>query len=277
MWESGGWEPRDDQLTWQQYELSSAISEQLKTDEVSSQGGLGIMSESEDLKDVNKVIENPSETELKADPISNRSQASPSVTDLAHSLTRKLTTQIVSRKAPLITCSSMNRRLVTKLAKLPWSEQRKVKEKFDAALVSKRTKRVSVSGETMGQNVGHCSGIRQSGVTNRLELKQVGRSVKYMKVGEREAQAKERDQRKLFSVVEGKINGEWEIEHSFLCSVCGIEYDDVLEILHHKWESHPHCLVTHVSLKEGVVRPPALLYPQVSNKTTIQIGEKILL
>merc|ERR1719410_746419 len=65
----------------------------------------------------------------------------------------------------------------------------------------------------------------------------------------------------------GKLNGEWEIEHSFLCSVCGIEYDDVLEILHHKWESHPHCLVTHVSLKEGIVRPPALLYPQVGPST----------
>merc|ERR1719483_2042477 len=264
VWESGGWEPRDDQLTWQQYELSSAISKQMQTDEVSPQSELELKSE---LEDSSKVIENSSEKEINPDNNSNKLQATPSVTDLAHCLTRKLTTQIVSRKAPLITCSSMDRGLVTKLAKLPWSEQRKVKEKFDAALVAKRTKRVSLSGEPGGQHLGHSSGIRQSAVTNRLDLKQLGRSVKYMKVGEREAQAKERDQRKQPSVMEGTLNGEWEIEHSFLCSVCGIEYDDVLEILHHKWESHPHCLVTHVSLKEGVVRPPALLYPQVGPST----------
>ena len=53
------------------------------------------------------------------------------------------------------------------------------------------------------------------------------------------------------------------MEHSFVCSVCGIEYDDVLEIMHHKWEAHPHCLVAHVSLKHNLQRPPALLYPQV--------------
>ena len=258
VWESGGWEPRDDQLTWQQYELSSAINEQMQTSDVSSQSEQEVKS---DVENGIKVDENLSDKEITP---TNKPLAAPSVTDLAHSLTRKLTTQIVSRKAPLITCSSMDRRLVTKLARLPWSEQKKVKEKFDTSLVAKRTKRVSLSGEN-GQNTGHSSGIRQSGVTNRLDLKQLGRSVKYMKVGEREAQAKEKDQKKEAAVVEGELSGEWEIEHSFLCSVCGIEYDDVLEILHHKWESHPHCLVTHVSLKEGVVRPPALLYPQVSN------------
>jgi len=260
VWESGGWEPREDQLTWQQYELSSAINEQMQTSDVSSQSEQEVKS---DVENGIKVDENLSDKEITP---TNKPLAAPSVTDLAHSLTRKLTTQIVSRKAPLITCSSMDRRLVTKLARLPWSEQKKVKEKFDTSLVAKRTKRVSLSGEN-GQNNGHSSGIRQSGVTNRLDLKQLGRSVKYMKVGEREAQAKEKDQKKEAAVVEGELSGEWEIEHSFLCSVCGIEYDDVLEILHHKWESHPHCLVTHVSLKEGVVRPPALLYPQVGPST----------
>ena len=189
-----------------------------------------------------------------------------SSTDLAHSLTRKLTTQIVSRKAPLITCSSMDRRVVTKLSKIPWSEQKKLKEKFDASLSAKRTKRASLNSDSFGTNGTHIPGIRQSGVTSRLELKQVGRSVKYMKAGEREAQAKEKGGKKTAVLTKGKIQGEWEIEHSFLCSVCGIEYDDVLEILHHKWESHPHCLVTHVSLREGIVRPPALLYPQVWKK-----------
>ena len=59
------------------------------------------------------------------------------------------------------------------------------------------------------------------------------------------------------------LTGEWEIEHTYMCSVCGIEYDDVVEIMHHKWEAHPDCLVTHVCLKHDLQRPPALLYPQV--------------
>jgi len=267
VWESGGWEPRDDQLTWQQYELSSAISKHQQTERLSAESA---KSEEEALQ-VAIPDEDFSGINIKKDLKSiNTSQSFPSPTDLAHGLTRQLTTQIVSRKAPLITCESMDRKLVTKLARLPWSEQRKVKEKFDASLVAKRTKRISISGESLGNGVGHSPAIRQSGVTNRLELKQMGKSVKYMKAGDRETQAKEREEKnreEKSSVVQGKLAGEWEIEHSFLCSVCGIEYDDVLEILHHKWESHPHCLVTHVSLKEGVVRPPALLYPQVGPST----------
>lgn len=36
------------------------------------------------------------------------------------------------------------------------------------------------------------------------------------------------------------------------------------EILHHKWEAHPYCLVTHVTLKRDLNLPPSdLMHPQV--------------
>jgi len=114
--------------------------------------------------------------------------------------------------------------------------------------------------------------LRQGPLPTKLELRQVGRSVKYMTAQERSiaAAANHTASGNGGGLTEppaapelGTLSGEWEAEHSFVCSVCCVEYDDVLEIMHHKWEAHPHCLVEHVSLKENLLRPPALLYPQV--------------
>ena len=211
VWESGCWEPRDDQLSWQEYELSSEI-------------------------------------------VRHRHQHQQSEAEL----TEKLTTQIVGRRAPLITCRTVDRTLVTSMSKLPWTEQMMVKERMDTNLLGKRAKRSSVGGE-QGQ-----APVRQSNITSLLELVQTGKSVKYMKQMEREALSKEGREGPLAVTLDnGVMAGEWEQEHSYMCTVCGVEYDDMMEILHHKWESHPNCLVAHVNVKENVVKPPNLLFPQV--------------
>merc|ERR1711879_166185 len=48
------------------------------------------------------------------------------------------------------------------------------------------------------------------------------------------------------------------------CSSCAIVYDELREVLHHKWEAHPYCLVTHVTLQRDLNLPPSnLMHPQV--------------
>ena len=46
------------------------------------------------------------------------------------------------------------------------------------------------------------------------------------------------------------INGEWETEHNYMCSACGALFDELREVMHHKWDEHPYCLVAHVTLRE---------------------------
>merc|ERR1712141_306803 len=49
-----------------------------------------------------------------------------------------------------------------------------------------------------------------------------------------------------------------------MCSSCATVYDELREILHHKWEAHPYCLVAHVTLKRDLNLPPSdLMHPQV--------------
>ena len=192
---------------------------------------------------------------------------------------RQITQQVLNRQPPIITSQEVDRSFLLRLSQLPWSEQRKLKVAFDQAL-SKKTKRTSAtagSGSACDQQSGRpeVDSLRQGPLPTKLELRQVGRSVKYMTAQERNA-AQQQQQQAVNSAAAGgdkaeppavpevgTLSGEWEAEHSFVCSVCCVEYDDVLEIMHHKWEAHPHCLVEHVSLKENLLRPPALLYPQV--------------
>merc|ERR1719278_265415 len=196
VWENAGWEQREDQLTWQQYEVAAAGGDQR-----------------------------------------DRGQG-----------------RQVARKVPFIMDRKASRQFLVKLSTLPWSEQRKIKEKLDQTLVVKKSRRSEKLVDPT---------IRQSGLPARLELRQVGKLIKYMKAQEREAVKEMIGHSIEKELVHGELSGEWEQEFSFVCSVCAIEYDDVLEIMHHKWEAHPHCLVTHVSLREGLQRPPTLLYPQV--------------
>ena len=234
VWESGCWEPRDDQLTWQDYELSSEIFKHVQAHKQDVMAAA----------DQSKVEESKTDVKNDTTEIDNEE---------VHKLTEKLTTQIVGRKAPIITSNLIDRQMVTAISKIPWTEQGYFKQRIDANISSKRNKRVSLNGDS----------IRQSNITNLLELKQTGKSVKYMKQVERESLAKTKSEPDDEMMVEGTLSGEWELDHSYMCSVCGVEYDDMLEILHHKWESHPHCLVSHCNVRDNVVKPPDLMYPQV--------------
>ena len=235
VWESGCWEPREDQLTWQDYELSSEIFKHVRAHK----------------HDPSEVEENKTDDKQDTTEIDNEE---------VHKLTEKLTTQIVGRKAPIITSNLIERQMVTAISKIPWTEQGYFKQRIDANISSKRNKRMSLNGDS----------IRQSNITNLLELKQTGKSVKYMKQVERESWAKTKSEPESeMMMVEGSLSGEWELEHSYMCSVCGVEYDDMMEILHHKWESHPHCLVSHCSVRDNVTKPPDLMYPQVDKRSFI--------
>ena len=223
VWESGGWEPKEDQLTWQDYELSSEIFKSKK--------------DSPGLSDKDKTEADKAAPEPDNDEV--------------HKLTENLTTQIVGRKAPIITNLAMDRQMVLAMSKMHWTEQKYVKQRIDTNLTAKRNKRLSVGGES----------IRQSNITSILDLKQTGKSVKYMKQVERESLSKPVTGEEVR--VEGSLSGEWELGHSYMCSVCGVEYDDMMEILHHKWEAHPRCLVSHFSVRDNVTKPTDLMYPQV--------------
>ena len=227
VWESGCWEPKEDQLTWQDYELSSEIFKS-KND---TQG----------VSDTDKTEADHAAPEPDNDEV--------------HKLTEKLTTQIVGRKAPIITNPAMDRQMVMAMSKMHWTEQKYIKQRIDTNLTTKRNKRLSVGGESM----------RQSNITSILDLKQTGKSVKYMKQAERESLSKPLIGEE--GRVEGSLSGEWELGHSYMCSVCGVEYDDMMEILHHKWEAHPRCVVSHFSVRDNVTKPSDLMYPQVGPST----------
>ena len=67
----------------------------------------------------------------------------------------------------------------------------------------------------------------------------------------------------------GHLNGEWELEHDYMCSTCGEIFDELREVWHHKWDAHPRCLVSHVTLprKESVYLPPLnLIHPQLGRQ-----------
>ena len=95
-----------------------------------------------------------------------------------------------------------------------------------------------------------------------LGLKQQGRSVKYMSQAERARAAKvvqraEVKERRLKEArnsrgPQGELNGEWEFGHDFVCTVCCQTYDELREVLHHKWDAHPFCLVAHVTLGHSI-------------------------
>ena len=54
-------------------------------------------------------------------------------------------------------------------------------------------------------------------------------------------------------------------------------YDELREVLHHKWEAHPYCLVAHVTLKRDLNLPPSnLMHPQVGRNLGKHKKVKIL-
>merc|ERR1712024_207075 len=79
------------------------------------------------------------------------------------------------------------------------------------------------------------------------------------------------------SVQANKLNGEWESHHDFMCSTCAIVYDELREVLHHKWEAHPYCLVAHVTLRRDLTLPPSdMMYPQLGRSLTKHKSVKLI-
>ena len=96
-----------------------------------------------------------------------------------------------------------------------------------------------------------------------LNLKQLGKSIKYMTINERDVlklekakqlKSKEKADKKAGQIKsqESGLNGEWESFHDFMCTSCNIVFDELREILHHKWEAHPYCLVAHITFRRDL-------------------------
>ena len=72
---------------------------------------------------------------------------------------------------------------------------------------------------------------------------------------------------------EGNLNGEWELDHDFMCSSCGEIFDELREVWHHKWDAHPRCLVMHVTLPRKFILPPhRLIHPQLGRQLSVEEG-----
>ena len=74
------------------------------------------------------------------------------------------------------------------------------------------------------------------------------------------------------------MNGEWELEHDFMCSTCGQIFDELREVWHHKWDAHPRCLVMHVTLPrkgQKYLPPINLIHPQLGRQLEIGQGAAI--
>ncbi len=275
VWETGGWEPKDDQLSWQSYEVLATLNNDLDTSNEDSR----ILStpsptmtatgdaktredpetESGDLPDGLGLVRTRNSSGRKKQQQDKSAGLTSPTLQTASALTRKLTSQITDRQRPVISNSQVQRNFLLKLSSLPWAEQRRVKESFDSSLAQKKNKKAT------DKNFDSVQQFKNPTMPNRLDLKQTGKSIKYSKGRSRhnkEEKVKADDQEAPKDIT-NTLAGEWEIEHTFVCSGCGIEYDDVVEIMHHKWEAHPHCVVTHVFIKHDLQRPPALLFPQV--------------
>ncbi len=148
------------------------------------------------------------------------------------------------------------RRFHERMSFLPWPVQQRFKDVYDNCVDSKGSATQSTSHEDI-------AGRGYKKLMNGLELKQTHRSVKYMTAAEREDRAAELAEAREVRIV-GEIRGEWELEHVFMCTTCAEPYDELREVLHHKWDAHPYCLVAHVTILEKVNLPPLkMIHPQL--------------
>ena len=103
-----------------------------------------------------------------------------------------------------------------------------------------------------------------------------GKSVKYMRSSNRQEMSSAHTKGGADAANDIKydvINGEWESEHNYMCSACGALFDELREVMHHKWDEHPYCLVAHVTLREQLQVPPYnMMYPQMGRSMGITKG-----
>lgn len=169
-----------------------------------------------------------------------------------------------------------NRRFLQSMSHLPWPEQRRFKQVFDQSLSSKVRLKKKDECEFASREKRGMAAKKQT-VPHILDLKQQGRSIKYMTNTEREELRKKLAKQELENEkadpVHGHLNGEWESQHDFMCSTCAIVYDELREVLHHKWDDHPYCLVAHVTLEENLRLPPSgMIHPQLGRGLSINRG-----
>lgn len=156
---------------------------------------------------------------------------------------------------------------LSKMSSMSWAQQQLFKDAYDH-LKKPAQPQISKNGE------------KRVNLFQGLNLKQVGKSVKYMNITER----KEQKNRQLKAKEKAKknkninvLNGEWENPHDFMCSSCAVVYDELREILHHKWEAHPYCLVAHVTLRQDLQLPPSnMMHPQVGRGLNPQPSVKMI-
>ncbi len=168
-----------------------------------------------------------------------------------------------------------NRRFLQRVSSLHWSEQRRFKEAYDRSLQSaasssssaKQRKRLlsSSSGDASSSSSSEERREKKLALPLLLGLKQLGRSLRYMtsaerskavkalkKADDKERRAEEAKRERALSRAGEQLNGEWEFGHDFVCTVCCATYDELREVLHHKWDAHPFCLVAHVTLRHSI-------------------------
>ncbi|TRY79698.1 hypothetical protein TCAL_08328 [Tigriopus californicus] len=159
---------------------------------------------------------------------------------------------------------SENRKFLQGLSSFPWSEQQKMKVAFDQALTKNRSRKRTLSCSDSESACPAKSVKKRSLLLQGLDLKQLGRSVKYMTASEFED--RKRNAPKEYRYV-GDFNGEWENEHVFMCSVCAEIFDDLREVMHHKWDAHPYCLVSHLTMQAKLNLPNnGMMYPKLGRQ-----------
>ena len=159
-----------------------------------------------------------------------------------------------------------NRNFLQRMSNLSWPQQREFKSVYDQGVAyktNKNNRKRLYSSSSDSESRSPRKDAKKICLPTSLGMKQQGRSVKYMTASEREKRRLSMKE-EIKVRFEGELNGEWETDHLFMCSVCAETYDELREVMHHKWDSHPYCLVTHITLQEKLNLPPCYsLYPQL--------------
>ncbi len=180
---------------------------------------------------------------------------------------------------------SEDRNFIQRISSLHWSEQRRIKEIYDRSVQSNAGMAAAAKKKKLG-GIGDETKDKRLALPLSLGLKQTGRSVKYMTATERDKAARvakrveERERRKEEEKMKkreesgggGELSGEWERGHDFVCTVCCASYDELREVLHHKWDAHPFCLVAHVTLRHSIRLPPGdLIHPKMGRRLATSV------
>ena len=144
------------------------------------------------------------------------------------------------------------REFIQHLSLLSWPEQKTFRSAFDRLTNVRKTKSANEDGAKVPTKVPSAVGLKQ--------LKR-----DYHSRSKRTHSSRKRDA--------SELGGEWETGHNYMCSACGAMFDELREVMHHKWDDHPYCLVTHVTLRDELSLPPNnMMYPQMGRSMSLTKG-----